>query len=68
MSKKQGMRDFIAMPEPALVGKLPEAVYTMSELHLWPDDVDSVSAKQAITCWKLIEKLRTSEFPDSLRM
>lgn len=47
---------------------LSEALYTISELRLWPDQVDTVSCEQALLCWKIIEKLRTAEFPDSLRI
>jgi hypothetical protein len=47
---------------------LNEALYAISELGLWPDDVDSVSEAQAFTCWQLIERLRVERLPDNLKM
>lgn len=47
---------------------LDEALYAISELGLWPDGVDSVSRKQALLIWVLIERLRTQTLPDELKM
>jgi hypothetical protein len=47
---------------------LRDAVYTMSELHLWPDSVDSLSVDQVMMCWHLVEVVRKRSFPDELRM
>lgn len=47
---------------------LDEALYSVSELALWPDRVDSVSPEQAFTCWQLIERLRAERLPDLLKM
>lgn len=47
---------------------LNEALYALSHLELWPDGVDSVSEAQALTCWQLIERLRTERLPDNLKM
>jgi hypothetical protein len=48
---------------------LGRALYAASELGLWPDDVNDVSADQAVMCWRLIERIRASgEFPEGLRM
>lgn len=47
---------------------LAEALHSASELRLWPDNVDSVSPEQAMTCWQLVERLRTERLPDYLRM
>ena len=59
--------DFFSMEDPELVGTLGEALYTMSELSLWPDGV-SVSEEQVIMCWKVVEKMRREQFPDGLVM
>jgi hypothetical protein len=45
-----------------------EALYSMSELDLWPDYVDGVSLEQALKCWQVVEACRRTGFPDSLRM
>ena len=34
----------------------------------FPDYVDSVSEDQAHLLWRVVEKLRTEEFPNELRM
>ena len=47
---------------------LNEALYSVSELYIWPDDVDSVSDNQALLCWCIIEKIRKDGFPEELRM
>lgn len=49
-------------------GDLSEALYAISELGLWPDNVDSVSRLQALTCWQLVERLRKERLPDALKM
>ena len=47
---------------------IEEALYTMSELNMWPDGVDSVSPEQALLCWKLVEYLTMNRFPEKYRM
>jgi hypothetical protein len=47
---------------------LSHALYAMSELHMWPDCVDSVGLMQALMCWRLIERLRVQRFPEKLQM
>lgn len=47
---------------------LNNLLYTYSELGGWADCIDSVSAEQAIQCWRIVESLRTKEFPQELRM
>lgn len=64
---KRQVDNFLNDYEPDLVGNLSEALYTVNELGLWPDDV-TVSMKQALFCWNIVEKMRTHEFPDELRM
>jgi hypothetical protein len=57
------------VPTPRWAGnELAEALYSASELRLWPDAVDSVSEEQALMCWRLIERLRVARLPDELRM
>lgn len=51
---------------PLMQGNIYEAVYAVSEAHLWPDCVDSLSADQAIMCWAIVEKLREERFPKHL--
>lgn len=36
--------------------ELGQALYTMSELYIWPDDVN-VSIEQALLCYKVVSKL-----------
>lgn len=45
-----------------------EACYTLSELGLLPDDVTSISSKQMMLCWRVVEKIRETGFPEHLRM
>lgn len=59
---------FFEMADPNLVGDISEALYTMSELGMWPDSIDSVSVAQAMLCWKVVEKMRREAFPDALKM
>jgi len=65
---KEQVEAFFEQPDPVLKGKLDEALYSMSELGLWLDDVDSMSVEQALRVWKVVEKLRSTEFPPDLRM
>lgn len=46
---------------------LDDALYTMGETGAWVDDV-TVSAEQALMCWRLVEKLRTYRLPKNLKM
>lgn len=59
---------FHSIPDPELIGNLDDALYTMSEMGFWPDEIDSISKDQAILCWKIIERLRQQTFPKNLRM
>lgn len=59
------------VPAPSDVpkGDLSRALYTMSERHMWPDDIDSISIEQAILVWRLVEAVKKSGgFPADLRM
>ncbi len=47
---------------------LDEVLYSMSELGLWFDEIDSVSKEQVMLCWRIIEKIKTDGFPEELRM
>ena len=47
---------------------LAEALHSVSELGLWPDQVDAVSEAQALMCWRIVERLRRERFPEDLRM
>lgn len=47
---------------------LNNALYAVSELGLWPDDIDSVSEEQTLFCWRIIEKLKVAKFPKELSM
>lgn len=62
------VQDFFVAEDPSLIGRLDQAVYTVSELNLWPDYVHSVSTEQAIMCWKIVEKMRIAEFPKDLTL
>lgn len=68
--KREDMREFVGSDHPVLnhAPDLNEALYTMSELGLWPDSVDSVSEAQAVLCWRLIERLTSDRLPDNLKM
>ena len=48
--------------------KLSEALYTMGELGLFADDVDSVSIEHAIRIYKVISAVMLNGFPDNLKM
>ena len=64
---KRQVKHFLDDYEPDLVGNLNEALYSCNELGLWPDD-GTVSMEQALFCWSIVEKMRTHNFPDELRM
>lgn len=68
--KASKLRLFLAgNPTPRWSGnELAEALYSISELSMWPDSIDSVSEEQALMCWQLVERLRTQKLPDELRM
>lgn len=56
--------------DPDIDGSIHEALYSMSELGMFPDG-ESVSFEQAIMCWKLVEQLRITyekSFPKELWM
>ena len=65
---REKTKAFFDGEKPKLKGNLSEAVYTMSEMGLWEDSVDSVCEEQALLCWAIVEKLRVEKFPDELRM
>ena len=47
---------------------LDDALYTMNELGLWPDDV-TVSEEQALMVWRVVQRIAvTGSFPGGLRM
>jgi hypothetical protein len=70
MNQEEQLREFIGTDPPILnnIADLSEALYSISELGMWPDAVDSVSPEQAILCWRLIERLSSDRLPDELRM
>lgn len=57
---------FIKRQAPELKGNLNDALFSADEYGLWEDFVDSVSPEQAMMCWRIVEKLRTEEFPQEL--
>jgi hypothetical protein len=68
--KAEKFKEFFGIVEGQLppVG-LPQALYTASELHLWPDNVTSVGTDQAMMIWKIVNDLMgTKKFPDNLKM
>lgn len=65
---QQQVTRFFEGNNPELIGNLNEALYSLSELDLFEDDIDSVSEEQAFLMWRVIEKLRQQPFPDDLRM
>ena len=72
-AKKKAIREFFELDVRTefgdrLINNLNEAAYTMSEMNMWPDDIDSISVGQIIACWKVIEKLRKTNFPVKLKM
>jgi hypothetical protein len=70
--KRDKILEFVEQtPEPHVnSGALSEALYSMSEMGLWPDEVDSVSHDQAIRIYKLVTAImkNNNKFPDDLRM
>lgn len=68
---KKQMMEFVngGSPPPEIPTKmLDNALYTMNELGLWPDDV-TVSEEQAIMVWRVVHRIAvTGSFPDELRM
>jgi hypothetical protein len=46
---------------------LSEALYTLNELDLWPNDV-TVDEEQLFRCWCVVEKLKQKNFPKDLWM
>ena len=46
---------------------LDQALYAVSGADIWPDYVDSVSAEQAIMCWRIVDKLLRERFLEELR-
>lgn len=64
---RQQVQTFFEFDHPKLVGNLNEAIYTMNELGLWPDDVE-VSEEQVLKCWEVVETMRRKRFPVDLCM
>jgi len=66
--------DFLATvkrlpPSGEALNGLGELLYTMNELGMWPDCVDSVGVDQAIQCWKVVEAvIRRGGVPENLKM
>lgn len=58
----------IEFPGPIMKPGLENALYSLSEHGIWPDSIDSVSAEQAVLCWRIIEKLKKKQFPSELCM
>ena len=44
------------------------AVYTISELGLWWDEIDSMSPEQAMMVYKIVDKIIKDGFPEKLRI
>lgn len=65
---RDAVTDFIYGWPPRLIGNLGDMLYIVSELGLWPDYVDSVSAEQALMCWAIVQKMRAHGVPDELRL
>lgn len=69
MQPDEALRVFIGDKEPGVDARdLSAACYTASEKRMWPDYVDSVSLRQAIMCWRLVEALRGGRLPDDAKM
>lgn len=68
--REERLQMFFGEAKPVLLRErdLADALYSISESSRWPDYVDSVSEEQAIMCWRIVEKLRASSFPEDLRM
>lgn len=66
----QDTHQWINMPGPDIryPNDLDEILHTLSELGMWPDDVDSVSTAQAMLCWQVIERLRKESLPPDLKL
>ena len=65
--KKQVISFFDGV-NPPIIPDLNKAIYTLSELRLWPDDVDAISKDQVLMCWKVVEILKAKRFPENLKM
>jgi hypothetical protein len=67
---RRKMMAFVASGDtPDVDGRnLGNALYTMGELGLFADDVDSVSTEQAIRIYKLISAVMLNGFPNDLKM
>lgn len=46
---------------------LDNALYTISELGMWYDEVDSISPEQAMMIYKVVDKVLKDGFPEELR-
>lgn len=64
----KGLDEDEYLDPPEMEGSLDEALRAMGELGLWPDFVDSVSANQALVCWRIVETMRKKRLPEDLRM
>ena len=47
---------------------LANALYSVGELGLWPDHVDSMSEAQALRAWACVELARKGKWDDALNM
>lgn len=68
--KRTAMLEFLDLSPPILNNQndLSEALFTMDELGIWPDSVDSVSREQCIFCWTLVSRLLSDKLPEELKM
>lgn len=67
---KELIEKFFESPQPKLINDndLSEALYSISELGLWPDGDDSMSIEQASFVWQIVETLREKRLPNECRM
>ena len=47
---------------------IDNAVYTISELGLWWDEIDSISPNQAFMVYNIVKKVLKDGFPEHLRI
>lgn len=62
------LMEFIGAEEPVLYPGLGATLYSLENLGLWIDNIDSVSEEQCLFCWRIVEALRKRELPDELVM
>ena len=47
---------------------IDNALYTISELGLWWDEIDSMSPEQALMTYNIVKKVLKDGFPEHLRI